>query len=331
MSSILVIITGASRGIGRSCAISFATFASTHKNVKKIHLCLLARNVDGLEETVKLVEQAIVATRKNNVNQKTKGNNPEGDQALDAHIPEVTSSIQKVDLADVDTLEDTIHKILEENLKTSSFQSPLVKYDHFILINNAGSLGHLGKAKDISSPKYIQKNADLNIVSTCWLSSYFLQWFCHQTKLMSIADAESNSHSLSSSSSSATTYTFKTSKKCTIVNISSLCAISSFPTMAMYCAGKAYRDMYHQTLANEEKDNPSIQILNYAPGAIETNMTETLSQCEDLDCNLSAFYKERNDTVFVKVEDSTRKLVKLVMDGDFESGKHIDFWDDVNG
>lgn len=38
--------------------------------------------------------------------------------------------------------------------------------------------------------------------------------------------------------------------KCTVVNMSSLCAtISPVPTMAMYCAGKAYRmtTLHHHT------------------------------------------------------------------------------------
>ncbi len=362
-SSILVVITGASRGIGRSCAISFAKYANNKtSDVKKIHFCLIARNVDGLEETAKLVHQTIhvnsstlttptttptptptttptttttTPTTHDGDDNNSSNNNEESNFITNTDHPEITTFVQKVDLADLDTLEETIQNMMNQQVVHQVNQGSKVfqVYDHCILINNAGSLGHLGKAKDISSPKDIQTNIHLNIASSCWLSSYFLKWFDGIT--------EQENGTLNA--------------KCTVVNISSLCAISSFPTMAMYCAGKAYRDMFHQTMAKEEQkgdstsstttnnsdnsdsststepsSNRNIQILNYAPGAIETDMTETLSQSNDLDSNLSQFYKKRDETMFVKVEDSTRKLVNLVMDGNYESGKHIDFWDDID-
>ena len=40
----------------------------------------------------------------------------------------------------------------------------------------------------------------------------------------------------------------------TIVNISSLVAVQSFPSLATYSAGKAARDMYHNALAKEEEE-----------------------------------------------------------------------------
>lgn len=49
----------------------------------------------------------------------------------------------------------------------------------------------------------------------------------------------------------------------TVVNISSLCALQPFKGWALYCAGKAARDMLYQVLAAEE---PSVRVLSYAPG-----------------------------------------------------------------
>ena len=316
MSSIFVIITGASRGIGQSTAISFVQFALLdNSNIKKIHLCLLARSENGLRETSTLMNDII---KDNDIDKKSECNSDEK--------PKITIDTQVIDLAELDTLEESIHSIMNKRINSCSKSA---EYDHCILINNAGSLGHLGKVRNVTSPKDIQKNIDLNIASSCWLSSYFLKWFHDQYDQKVMKETEEGQ---------------STTRKCTIVNISSLCAISSFPTMAMYCAGKAYRDMYHQTMAKEEEENKDdnddddnhshasmkIKILNYAPGAIATEMTEQLSQCDNLDSGLSDFFRTKDEKIFVKVEDSTKKLVKLVMDGNFESGKHIDFWDDVN-
>uniref|UniRef100_A0A3B4F2U2 Sepiapterin reductase b n=1 Tax=Pundamilia nyererei TaxID=303518 RepID=A0A3B4F2U2_9CICH len=49
----------------------------------------------------------------------------------------------------------------------------------------------------------------------------------------------------------------------TVVNISSLCAIKPFPSWALYCTGKAARDMMFQVLALEE---PDVRVLSYSPG-----------------------------------------------------------------
>ena len=307
MSSIFVIITGASRGIGQSTAKSFVQYTLDNNNIKKIHLCLLARNENGLKETSTCITE-IIKVHDNGRDRDCNDDDGDDDK------PEVIVYTHMIDLAELDTLEGSIQGIINERIN-----SCIAEYDHCILINNAGSLGHLGKVRNVTSPRDIQKNTDLNIASSCWLSSYFLKWFHEQYDQMEGEGGES------------------TDRSCTIVNISSLCAISSFPTMAMYCAGKAYRDMYHQTMAKEEgdKDNHShssvkVKILNYAPGAIATDMTEKLGQCDELDSGLSEFFRTKDEKIFVKVEDSTKKLVKLVMDGTFESGKHIDYWDDVN-
>lgn len=47
------------------------------------------------------------------------------------------------------------------------------------------------------------------------------------------------------------------------MNISSLCAVKPFKNWALYCSGKASRDMMFQVLALEE---PDVRVLNYAPG-----------------------------------------------------------------
>lgn len=57
---------------------------------------------------------------------------------------------------------------------------------------------------------------------------------------------------------------FKKEERC-ILNITSLAGIQPMKGLAMYCIGKASREMYFKVLAEE---NPSLNILNYAPGII---------------------------------------------------------------
>jgi len=172
------------------------------------------------------------------------------------------------------------------------------KYERAILINNAASLGYVGPSSDLPSPKELKESIDFNITSSVWLSSYFVRFFGHEHKI-----------------------------KCNVVNMSSLCAVTPFKTMAMYCTGKASRDMWHRTLAIEENEG-MVKVLNYAPGAIETEMTDALSQSTTLDPELSAFYrKSKEEATYIQPAETTKRLVNLIMDDTYKSGDHIDYWD----
>merc|ERR1740124_1197424 len=194
-----------------------------------------------------------------------------------------------IDLSDLDTLEERMTTILGEiggsvSGGTEDDGDGGGCYDRAILINNAGSLGHVGPSTDLSSLADLRAAVDLNVTGSVWLSSNFVKRF---------GDKDSCT-------------------RCSVVNISSLCAVEPFETMGTYCAGKAARDMFHAVLAKELEleleggdscggadntaDNTagssnSVKILNYAPGVVDTPMTETLSQSDDLDDGLSSFYR----------------------------------------
>eukprot|EP00559_Dactyliosolen_fragilissimus_P001375 CAMPEP_0184866246 /NCGR_PEP_ID=MMETSP0580-20130426/21522_1 /TAXON_ID=1118495 /ORGANISM="Dactyliosolen fragilissimus" /LENGTH=161 /DNA_ID=CAMNT_0027365829 /DNA_START=588 /DNA_END=1073 /DNA_ORIENTATION=- len=153
----------------------------------------------------------------------------------------------------------------------------------------------------------------------------------------------------------------KTLTECTIVNISSICAVKGFPTMGIYCAGKAARDMFHSVLAKEmsigqaaninsknddnsesspinqhENQNQSnVTILNYAPGPCETEMASELEESTFLDPDLSAFFrKAKKDGTLVKPKDTMEILADLVLKGtskgkSYNSGDHVDYFDIV--
>ena len=219
-------------------------------------MILIARSAESLAETAHLVKQ--------------RCNGGSGSITI-------TVSCHEMDLSDLDTIPEKLQQILD----------PLsgVAYESCWLVNNAGSLGPLGLASSLGSGldnmKALRKAVDFNVTSSIWLSSQFTKVFLPSVPLVRI------------------------------VNISSLCAIEPFPTMSVYCAGKAGRDMYHSVLAKEhstksaDNDNESakesgcestpahkekFKVLNYAPGACDTRMTDDLAECSVLDNGLHQFF-----------------------------------------
>ena len=190
--STLIIITGASRGIGRAIAVAFAK----ESRIKNPAFCLIARNKDALSQTESLIQREI-----------EDGNNC-NNEGETVKQKQVRSSSHSIDLSKLDTLANEIKSVFRQQIEGDT---PNVDgYERAILINNAGSLGHLGSSSDLPSPQELQVNIDFNVTSTIWLSSYFVKYFAHEHQI-----------------------------KCDVVNMSSLCAITPFKTMATYCAGKA--------------------------------------------------------------------------------------------
>lgn len=292
MSSGLVLISGASRGIGRAIALAIADAACANRDKvneessilsSRVHVVMMARSASSLQETADMVQQRC----------------GHGDVII-------TTTCYEMDLADIDSLPENVNKMLEY-LSSEKFNSCL-------LINSAGSLGPLGKATSIcddespsASLKRWKDTIDFNITSSLWISSQFAKATSHVPLVR-------------------------------IVNISSLCAIDPFPTMSLYCTGKAARDMFHAVLAKEQKTqtdedatpSKSIQfkVLNYAPGACASEMTDTLADSPNLDDGLHKFFStSRDKNQLVKPDDTAAKLVGLLMKDEFQTGAHVDYWD----
>ena len=209
-------------------------------------------------------------------------------------------SCMVADLSDLDTLEQTVEEMFGQLEKRT--------YDRAILINNAGSLGYLGRCSDMTSLGKLQRAIDFNVTSSSWISLQFV-------------------HKLSSSPSE------NICRACScivVVNISSLCAIEPFSTMSVYCAGKAARDLFHSVLAKEESDAAtSVRVLNYAPGMCETAMSEELAESDRLDSKLSSMYRTAlKDKTMVQPKDTAEKLVGIIERNGWRNGAHVDYWDD---
>ena len=166
------------------------------------------------------------------------------------------------------------------------------KYEQTLLINNAGSVGDVSKHFRKCTNLEVQAEMNCNVTSFIVLTGKFIEHF-HETPTA-------------------------------VVNISSLCALQPFASMGTYCTMKAARDMALKVYAKEQ---PKVICLNYAPGPLETAMTDTL-RVNLVDEQIRGYFKKmKEEKTFVKMEDSAQKLIHLLRSGAFQSGDHVDFYD----
>jgi sepiapterin reductase len=146
MESMLVVVTGASKGLGAAIANTFCIEAPKKSLVKvdRIRVILVARSSDLLEN----ISRGIL--------QQHQRENPEIDVKLSQH---------GVDLSDLDRLDAHIDEIFSD-VDLSSF-------DRVVFVNNAGSIGFLGPCHESPSLLEMKKAVDLNVTSALWMSCRF--------------------------------------------------------------------------------------------------------------------------------------------------------------
>lgn len=292
-SSLLLIITGASRGLGRAISVAFCQDLS----IGRIHALLVARSEDGLNETTDLMTQVA------------------SNRVTPFPLLQLQVTQHAMDLSNLDQLDPNIDTLLQSmpapftSATTSSSLSSSSAFDRIVLINNAGSLGHVGPTLNSPSLQDMKQAVDLNVTSSLWWSVRMARHF-----------VPTPTH--------PTTIAPTPTTKVTLVNISSLVALQDFPTMAIYSAGKAARDRFHSVLAVEESNNIDqhmnvLKVLNYAPGPLETDMSVTLRHCKELDETLKPHYQKE----LIDPLDSARKLVQVVLKDEFQTGQHLDYYD----
>ncbi|XP_007950857.1 sepiapterin reductase [Orycteropus afer afer] len=183
-----------------------------------------------------------------------------------------------------------------EQLLGALRELPKEGLQRLLLINNAGTLGDVSKGfVDLADPAEVNNYWALNLTSTLCLTTSILKAF-----------PESPGFSR------------------TVVNISSICALQPFKGWALYCAGKAARNMMFQVLATEE---PSVRVLSYAPGPLDTDMQQLARETSvdpELRKSLQAL-KTKGQLVDCGV--SAQKLLSLLQKDTFKSGAHVDFYD----
>lgn len=83
----------------------------------------------------------------------------------------------------------------------------------------------------------------------------------------------------------------------TIVNITSLAAVTPFPSLSQYSMWKAAREMYLNCLALEASQD--VKVLNYSPGPMATDMTAGFAANPLLDPNLGKQYDDYEQKVIL--------------------------------
>jgi sepiapterin reductase len=319
--SFLLVVSGASRGFGQAVAVAFARsfFDSVHSSSRhsnddnddetrtatddvlpqhQVRIILTGRDEFGLRETKERIIAPILSNGDDN-----------DDETPTSASSSTDISIHPMDLSDMDTLDQHMDELI-------GAAKPLDRYERIVIINNAGSLGPLGKVANIKSLQEFSQAIQLNVTSSLWFTTRWVK------ELLTLSEQDVGLTDNNPKQAHVT--------PCTIVNISSLCAIEPFPTMSTYCAGKAARDMFHQSLAKEEEEchNGALKVLNYAPGAMDTDMTVKLREEDQLDTGLKEYYRKSHDKgELIHPNTSASKLVRLVLSGDFTTGTHVDYWD----
>ena len=253
-----VLITGASRGLGRTIAIEFSK-----KVAPGSVFLLVARTADALEET----KAAVLAVS-----------------------PSVEVITKSVDLTKPDRQAylDLITSAVTANGRSAS------DFDHAVLVHNAGSLGNLAlKVSQFEDEKEIESYYSFNLFSMIVLNTQFLRVFNDE------------------------------SKKRSVIQISSLGAVQPFKTWGYYCSGKAARDMIMRSLALED---PSINVLNYAPGPFESAIYEEATKNTGDEETRKIFNATRDEGKILTPEQTTKKLVRILGEKKY-AGEHIDFYD----
>lgn len=273
-NSHLVIITGASRGYGRSLAVSFA-----RRLKKPLHLVLAARSAADLEETRALV--------------------------LAARAERETTC----DLVALDCTGDSYSLVTacDQMFKDSGSD----KYTDVIFVSNAGVLGQLGTiGSNEISVELLESAYKVNLLSPSFMMSEFVKKF------------KSSEHV----------------KRLAVVNISSLWAVEPAKTFSLYCASKAGMEMFTRSLAEEAKcwpehaHGPSLKVLNFAPGPLDTQMQEIIRTTDSADKDVRSWSLDAHATgKLVDPEVSAQKCVKLVITSRYETGAHVDYFDQIEG
>ncbi|KAG7384461.1 hypothetical protein PHYPSEUDO_002576 [Phytophthora pseudosyringae] len=215
--------------------------------------------------------------------------------------------IQPVDLSDSVDYSKKIDKLL---LQLASEE----RYDSVFLVHNAGALGGLGFAQECPLPSDMARHFELNVMSVVWLNKRFLDVFgaprSEVAKLSASATASDGSTRL------------------VLVNVSSRSAIAPYPTLGQYCTAKAAREMHFRVLAAEQAGCNKVRVFSYSPGAMDTEMQQTMRESPLLAPELANWFVEMKEQgTLVPTQQSSRRGVLVAVHGDFESGKHVTFDD----
>jgi sepiapterin reductase len=303
-----VVITGAGRGFGAALAAAFAEGLAPHDVA---FVLLGGRDAGALAETARAVAAP---------------GGGGGARAVTCHA---------CDLGDPAALAGAWRAAVDGE-RSLAGDRPL---DFAWLVHNAGSLGPLGVVGDLAlaaapgggegcgegggaqSPLgALVAAVQLGVTSAVVLSSLFLGWARARVALPPTPAPAGRLPA------------------CAVVNVSSLAAVQPLPSMGVYSAIKAARDMLGAVIAAEGAggggggEHPGrrlpVAVLSYAPGPMDTAMAAELRGHPALDAGLRASFAGMAEArTYVDVRASAAKCFRVLAANRFRSGAHVDFYD----
>lgn len=206
---------------------------------------------------------------------------------------EVKVLVYPIDLGKSDS--ELFLKVMQNSLEDG--ESKPIDFELSIIVHNVGSVGDVSEGTaEMSDIIKWQEYFALNVYSVASLNSQFLKVF-----------------------------TDGSVKRRTVINVTSLAAIKPIKSMGYYCAGKAAREMFFKVLAEE---NPTLDVLNYAPGPVDTDMVaEVMSNTGDAETK-GMFVNLKETKTILTVDQTTKRIVGLLESGKYKSGQHVDYYDE---
>lgn len=246
-----MLVTGASRGIGRAMAVTFS---------KKLG--------PG--------SQVVLAARDSTKLEKVK------DEIMQSN-PKIQVVSHPMDLG----------QCSKEDLG-QLFSSQAGEVEQGIIIHNVGTTGDVSKkAKECSDMSAWEENFRLNVFNVALLNNIFLERFKDKRRY--------------------------------VYNLSAKAAFVPFESFGIYCPNKAARHMYFKVLAEEEKRDKNLTILQYYPGPVDTEMVANMesNSCSTM---LRTFFKtSKAKKQIMSPEETAQQFLAIVEKGAFKSGDFMDY------
>lgn len=86
--------------------------------------------------------------------------------------------------------------------------------------------------------------------------------------------------------------------------------------------------MYFKVLALEENErDPTLTVLNYAPGPVQTDMTHEVENSAVASDVRGHFKDLRIEKIMLQPIETTLKFLLVIETGDYASGAHVDYYD----
>lgn len=254
---VFLLITGASRGIGRQIAITFGSLLEEGS-----HVLLLATNLNALKETAKNISSNV--------------------------------SVDTVSIDLSNATKDELHDVIMQSLKNKT----AAQFDQVVVVHNVGTMGDITKeTNDMTDINIWHSYYDLNVFGPAILNGVIMKIFNETTNT-----------------------------KKTVINITSLLGLKPTKSTGYYCTGKAAREMFFKVFAIE---NPEVDVLNYSPGPVETDMFyQVCNEVSDKEVK-SHFNNLLTNKSVLTCEQTVNRLLQVLENHKYESGDHVDYYDEL--